>query len=137
MVEGVGSSYHRPEDAAYSFVGILDLHLPVLHGESANKVLGRLLAEIILQSGDVSILDWVRYRAHGGICKHSFAKHMDTSFCVVPCTAANCVWGRLLPTENALESRNETLRQIRVEAALRVVDTAPFWTATVNRRSSA
>ncbi|KAI6005407.1 hypothetical protein EDC04DRAFT_3074032 [Pisolithus marmoratus] len=49
----------RPEDVAYSLFGVFDLHLPVLYGESADKALGRLLAEIISQSGDVSVLDWV------------------------------------------------------------------------------
>ncbi|KAI6044236.1 hypothetical protein EDC04DRAFT_2561505, partial [Pisolithus marmoratus] len=48
----------RPEDIAYSLFGIFDLHLPVLYGESAEKALGRLLAEIISQSRDISILDW-------------------------------------------------------------------------------
>ncbi|KAI6120774.1 hypothetical protein EDD16DRAFT_1442964, partial [Pisolithus croceorrhizus] len=48
----------RPEDIAYSLFGIFDLHLPVLYGESAEKALGRLLAEIISQSGDISVLDW-------------------------------------------------------------------------------
>ncbi|KAI6037745.1 hypothetical protein EDC04DRAFT_3064107, partial [Pisolithus marmoratus] len=49
----------RPEDIAYSLFGIFNLHLPVLYGESAENALGRLLAEIISQSGDISILDWV------------------------------------------------------------------------------
>ncbi|KIO09245.1 hypothetical protein M404DRAFT_996862 [Pisolithus tinctorius Marx 270] len=49
----------RPEDIAYSLFGIFNLHLPVLYGESAEKALGRLLGEIISQSGDVSVLDWV------------------------------------------------------------------------------
>ncbi|KAI6030483.1 hypothetical protein F5J12DRAFT_294547 [Pisolithus orientalis] len=49
----------RPEDIAYSLFGIFNLHLPVLYGESAEFSLGRLLAEVISQSGDISILDWV------------------------------------------------------------------------------
>ncbi|KIO09062.1 hypothetical protein M404DRAFT_132264 [Pisolithus tinctorius Marx 270] len=49
----------RPEDIAYSLFGIFNLHLPVLYGESAENALGRLLAEIISQSGDISVLDWV------------------------------------------------------------------------------
>ncbi|KAI6044615.1 hypothetical protein EDC04DRAFT_323750 [Pisolithus marmoratus] len=49
----------RPEDIAYSLFGIFNLHLPVFYGESAEYALGRLLAEIISQSGDVSVLDWV------------------------------------------------------------------------------
>ncbi|KAI6106751.1 hypothetical protein EDD16DRAFT_1490261, partial [Pisolithus croceorrhizus] len=48
----------RPEDIAYSLFGIFNLHLPVLYGESAEKALGRLLADIISQSGDISVLDW-------------------------------------------------------------------------------
>ncbi|KAI6042362.1 hypothetical protein EDC04DRAFT_998756 [Pisolithus marmoratus] len=49
----------RPEDVAYSLFGIFNLQLPVLYGESAERALGRLLAEIISRSGDISILDWV------------------------------------------------------------------------------
>ncbi|KAI6001456.1 hypothetical protein EDD15DRAFT_2193060 [Pisolithus albus] len=49
----------RPEDIAYSLFGIFNLHLPVLYGESAEHALGRLLTEIVSQSGDVSVLDWV------------------------------------------------------------------------------
>ncbi|KAI6015428.1 hypothetical protein BKA83DRAFT_4129402 [Pisolithus microcarpus] len=49
----------RPEDTAYSLFGVFGLHLPVLYGESAGNAIGRLLMEIISQSGDVSVLDWV------------------------------------------------------------------------------
>ncbi|KAI6106501.1 hypothetical protein EV401DRAFT_2008628 [Pisolithus croceorrhizus] len=49
----------RPEDIAYSLFGIFNLHLPVLYGESVEFALGRLLGEIVSQSGDISILDWV------------------------------------------------------------------------------
>ncbi|KAI6011440.1 hypothetical protein EDC04DRAFT_2502666, partial [Pisolithus marmoratus] len=49
----------RPEDIAYSLFGIFSVHLPVLYGEQAENALGRLLAEIISCSGDVSVLDWV------------------------------------------------------------------------------
>ncbi|KAI6108242.1 hypothetical protein F5141DRAFT_105249 [Pisolithus sp. B1] len=49
----------RPEDIAYSLFGIFCIHLPVLYGESAENALGRLLAKIISQSGDISVLDWV------------------------------------------------------------------------------
>ncbi|KAI6007976.1 hypothetical protein EDC04DRAFT_2582345, partial [Pisolithus marmoratus] len=49
----------RPEDIAYSLFGIFDIHLPVLYSESAEIALGRLLAEIISQSGDISVPDWV------------------------------------------------------------------------------
>ena len=49
----------RAEDMAYSLFGVFNLHLPVMYGEPKESCLGRLLAEIISQSGDISILDWV------------------------------------------------------------------------------
>ncbi|KIM50343.1 hypothetical protein SCLCIDRAFT_1225414 [Scleroderma citrinum Foug A] len=49
----------RPEDIAYSLLGVFGLHIPVLYGESAENALGRLLGEVISKSGDTSILDWV------------------------------------------------------------------------------
>lgn len=58
----------KPEDIAYSLFGIFHLHLPVLYGESSETALGRLLAEIISQSGDVSVLDWVGQRSSFHSC---------------------------------------------------------------------
>ncbi|KAI6024621.1 hypothetical protein PISMIDRAFT_19218 [Pisolithus microcarpus 441] len=49
----------RPEDIAYPPSAIFNLHLPVMHGESAENALGRLLAEVVSHSGDISVLDWV------------------------------------------------------------------------------
>ena len=49
----------RPEDMAYSLLGVFDLHIPVLYGESAERALGHLLAEVISKSSDTSISDWV------------------------------------------------------------------------------
>lgn len=49
----------RTEDIAYPHFGIFGLHLPFLYGESVGKALGRLLAEIMSQSEDISVLDWV------------------------------------------------------------------------------
>ncbi|KAI6043476.1 hypothetical protein EDC04DRAFT_708802 [Pisolithus marmoratus] len=49
----------RVEDVAYSLFGIFQVSLPIIYGETAQGALGRLLAEVISQSGDVSVLDWV------------------------------------------------------------------------------
>jgi hypothetical protein len=46
------------EDVAYSLFGIFDISLPVIYGEKQNA-LGRLLQEIVAQSGDITALDWV------------------------------------------------------------------------------
>ncbi|KAF8547212.1 hypothetical protein OG21DRAFT_1472561 [Imleria badia] len=47
----------RAEDAAYSLLGIFSLSLPVVYGEG-DKALGRLLAQLLMSSGDTSILAW-------------------------------------------------------------------------------
>lgn len=47
------------EDVAYSLFGIFGVYLPILYGENKRNALGRLLQEIVAQSGDVSVLDWV------------------------------------------------------------------------------
>ncbi|KAF8556447.1 hypothetical protein OG21DRAFT_1459308 [Imleria badia] len=47
----------RIEDAAYSLLGIFSLSLPVVYGEG-DKALGRLLAQLLMSSGDTSILAW-------------------------------------------------------------------------------
>ncbi|KAI6046611.1 hypothetical protein EDC04DRAFT_1483800 [Pisolithus marmoratus] len=49
----------RAEDVAYSLFGIFQVSLPVIYGETAQGAIGRLLTEIVSQSGDVSVLDWV------------------------------------------------------------------------------
>ncbi|KAF8548910.1 hypothetical protein OG21DRAFT_1500722 [Imleria badia] len=47
----------RIEDAAYSLLGIFSLSSPVVYGEG-DKALGRLLAQLLMSSGDTSILAW-------------------------------------------------------------------------------
>ena len=49
----------EPEDMVYSLFGIFNVFLPIIPGESVENALARLLAEIISQSGDISVLDWV------------------------------------------------------------------------------
>ena len=45
------------EDAAYSLLGWFSVSLPVVYGEG-DKALGRLLAQLLTSSGDMSILAW-------------------------------------------------------------------------------
>ncbi|KAI6006579.1 hypothetical protein F5J12DRAFT_99553 [Pisolithus orientalis] len=65
---------------AYSLFGIFNLHLPVLYGESAEGSLGRLLAEIISRSGNISVLDWIGEVSPFHSC---FPAHI-TSFQMLP-----------------------------------------------------
>ena len=45
------------EDAAYSLLGIFSISLPVVYGEG-DLALGRVLAQLLTDSGDTSILAW-------------------------------------------------------------------------------
>ncbi|KAG6375272.1 hypothetical protein JVT61DRAFT_3492 [Boletus reticuloceps] len=45
------------EDAAYSLLGIFSMSLPIVYGEG-DQALGRLLAQLLTNSGDTSILAW-------------------------------------------------------------------------------
>ncbi|OAX34763.1 hypothetical protein K503DRAFT_868710 [Rhizopogon vinicolor AM-OR11-026] len=47
------------EDIAYSLFGIFGVHLSPIYGEKKQNALGRLLQEIVAQSGDITCLDWV------------------------------------------------------------------------------
>ncbi|KAG2346471.1 hypothetical protein BDR05DRAFT_959376, partial [Suillus weaverae] len=47
------------EDIAYSLFGIFGVQLPVMYGEKKQNALGRLLQEIVAESGDITALDWV------------------------------------------------------------------------------
>ncbi|KAI3319291.1 HET-domain-containing protein [Xylariaceae sp. AK1471] len=46
----------RPEDRAYSLMGIFNVNMPLLYGEGGNKAFQRLQEEIIKASSDQSIL---------------------------------------------------------------------------------
>ncbi|KAG2140532.1 uncharacterized protein EDB93DRAFT_1297267 [Suillus bovinus] len=56
------------EDIAYSLFGIFGVNLPVIYGEKKQKALGRLLQEVISQSGDISALDWVGQSSEFNSC---------------------------------------------------------------------
>ena len=45
------------EDSAYSLLGIFSMSLPVVYGEG-DLALGRVLAQLLTSSGDISILSW-------------------------------------------------------------------------------
>ncbi|KAG2346373.1 hypothetical protein BDR05DRAFT_997367 [Suillus weaverae] len=56
------------EDIAYSLFGIFGVHLPVIYDETKHNALGRLLQEIIAQSGDITTLDWVGKSSNFNSC---------------------------------------------------------------------
>jgi hypothetical protein len=56
------------EDIANSLFGIFGVNLPVINGEKKLKALGRLLQEVVAQSGDISALDWVGQSSEFNSC---------------------------------------------------------------------
>ena len=83
----------EPEDMAYSLFGIFGVFLPVIPGETAENALGRLLAEIISQSGDISVLDWVGEASRYHSC---FPARID-SYQKPPCQPSNTNRPHALP----------------------------------------
>jgi hypothetical protein len=48
----------RPEDLAYSLMGLFDVNMPLLYGEGGKSAFRRLQLEILRTSGDESIFAW-------------------------------------------------------------------------------
>ena len=57
----------RPEDAAYSLLGLFDVSMPLLYGEGGKRAFWRLQQEIISKSSDESIFAWVNTDASSGV----------------------------------------------------------------------
>ncbi|KAG2338566.1 WD40 repeat-like protein [Suillus weaverae] len=70
------------EDIAYSLFGIFGVNLPIIYGEKKQKALGRLLQEVVAQSGDISALDWVGESSEFNSCLPANI----TSYTAPPCT---------------------------------------------------
>ena len=68
----------RPEDLAYSLLGLFDVNMPLLYGEGADKAFLRLQREIIRDSEDESIFAWTRDGALSGLLASSPADFADS-----------------------------------------------------------
>lgn len=49
----------RPEDTAYSLLGLFDINMPLLYGEGGPKAFGRLQVAIFDSTGDRSLFIWI------------------------------------------------------------------------------
>ncbi|KAG0696209.1 hypothetical protein DFH29DRAFT_212618 [Suillus ampliporus] len=75
----------RHEDIAYSLFGVFGVRLPVDYGEKKEMALGRLLQEIVAQSGDITALDWVGKSSEFNSCLPADI----TSYQDSPCTPSS------------------------------------------------
>ncbi|KAG1719760.1 hypothetical protein EDB19DRAFT_628512 [Suillus lakei] len=57
-----------PEDIVSSLSGIFGVYIPLIHGENKQRALGQLLQEIVAQSGDITVLDWVGQSSEFNSC---------------------------------------------------------------------
>lgn len=59
----------KPEDMAYSLMGLFDVNMPMIYGEGGRKAFLRLQEEIIKTSNDQSIFAWTE--PEGNLCEFS------------------------------------------------------------------
>ncbi|KAG1734822.1 heterokaryon incompatibility protein-domain-containing protein [Suillus lakei] len=101
------------EDIAYSLSGVFGVRLRVDYGEKKQNALGRLLQEIVAQSGDITALDWVGESSEFNSCLPADI----TSYAAPPYT---------LPflSESDIQTAVSSLRNnpVAVDLALRLYD---------------
>ncbi|KAG2747749.1 hypothetical protein P692DRAFT_201866738 [Suillus brevipes Sb2] len=97
-------------DLAYSLFSMFGVNLPVIYGEKKQKALGRLLQEVVAQSGDISALDWVGQSSEFNTCLPA-----DTaSYKAPPCTLPSL-------SEDDIQTSMISLRhRIAVQLAVRL-----------------
>ncbi|KIJ58356.1 hypothetical protein HYDPIDRAFT_34256 [Hydnomerulius pinastri MD-312] len=118
-----GRDVRRPEDAAYSLLGLFDISVPAKYGEGTKYAVGHLLEQIISRSGDVVVLDWIgnpgAYNSclPGNLRPYSTTQHhVPSSVVNIPAyfpeldTGAIPLYKRLV----ALESPQMTDRRLRL-----------------------
>lgn len=57
----------RPEDRAYSLMGIFNVNMPILYGEGASKAFYRLQTEIMKTSYDQTLFAWRGHYSSSGL----------------------------------------------------------------------
>ncbi|KAG1734780.1 heterokaryon incompatibility protein-domain-containing protein [Suillus lakei] len=72
------------EDIGYSLSGIFGVRLLVDYGEKKQNTLGRLLQEIIAQSGDITALDWVGWSSEFNSCLPADITSYKAPLCKLP-----------------------------------------------------
>ncbi|KAG2137112.1 uncharacterized protein EDB93DRAFT_1330714 [Suillus bovinus] len=94
----------KPEDVAYSLFGIFGVHLPVIYGENKQKALGRLLGEIVAQSRDISVLDWVGKSSEFNSCLPADIKSYGSTS-LSPCSSEDQIQESISSLRVAVDER--------------------------------
>ncbi|KAK5692441.1 hypothetical protein LTR97_010750 [Elasticomyces elasticus] len=90
MSWATGRTTTRPEDRAYSLLGLFDVNLPLLYGEG-NRAFLRLQEEIVRRSTDHTIFAWhARSDASAEVSQSLFAPSPDEFFRVAKLDIMEC-----------------------------------------------
>ncbi|KAG0701868.1 hypothetical protein DFH29DRAFT_1049324, partial [Suillus ampliporus] len=92
-----------PEDIAYSLFGIFGIHLPVIYGEKKQNALGRLLQEIVAQSGDISAFDWVGKSSQFNSCLPAEISSYKPPPCTSPSLSEDQIWTSVSKLRNTVD----------------------------------
>ncbi|KAG2081427.1 hypothetical protein BD769DRAFT_1784146 [Suillus cothurnatus] len=91
------------EDVAYSLFGIFGIHLPVIYGEKKQNALGRLLQEVVAQSGDITALDWVGKSSEFNSCLPADITSYRALPCVLPSLSEDDIQTSVSRLQNAVD----------------------------------
>ena len=80
MSFAAGRSTTRPEDRAYSLMGLFDVNIPTLYGEGGERAFRRLQEEIMRHSRDTTLFAWGSALAAYGIRAPPKLKHPSHNY---------------------------------------------------------
>ncbi|KAG1747253.1 uncharacterized protein EDB91DRAFT_1345292 [Suillus paluster] len=92
----------RPEDIAYSLFGIFGVRLPINYGENRQNAVGRLLQEIVAQSGDITALDWVGQPSTFNSCLPANISSYATPPCTLPSLSEDEIQTAVISLQNTV-----------------------------------
>ncbi|KAI0907363.1 heterokaryon incompatibility protein-domain-containing protein [Ustulina deusta] len=103
----------RPEDIAYSLLGIFGLYMPLIYGEGARAAFQRLQLEIIKSTPDLSLFAW-----------HTGQPHLEGQFCgILADSPSQFKFNRRICRSIPGSHHTMTNKGIQMTAVLRLVPT--------------
>ncbi|KAI0451781.1 HET-domain-containing protein [Xylaria acuta] len=108
----------RPEDTAYSLMGIFSVNMPMLYGEGAERAFLRLQEEIMRESDDQSLFAWINQ-----------SSSPDARFGLLAPSTSNFLYSNSVIPYEDFEPRSPytmTNRGLRIELHLTALDDGQY-----------
>ncbi|KAI8944660.1 HET-domain-containing protein [Xylaria longipes] len=108
----------RPEDIAYSLMGVFSVNMPMLYGEGAERAFLRLQEEIMRESDDQSLFAWINQ-----------SSSPDARFGLLAPSASNFLYSNSIIPYEDFEPRSPyamTNRGLRIELHLTALDDGQY-----------